>query len=216
MKKLLFFFALLPSLLFGQITLTNSDNNIKAVNSGVTEYIAIKSQVSVKLEGTRTKVNFFAGGQISYSFLYSEIDSPVTSSISVLMDTLNVWIGESVNVITDSEGGLLSRIVVDSDPYTMDGDTAYIWELEGHYFFSLHFVSSGLDQTDGSVKMQISTDGTNYIDYPSDSLLFNAAAVSGYIRDTEKGILATHLKALIDSGTCTAGTVTIDGIISKK
>ncbi len=58
MKKLLFFFALLPSLLFGQITLTNSDNNIKAVNSGVTEYIAIKSQVSVKLEGTRTKVQW--------------------------------------------------------------------------------------------------------------------------------------------------------------
>jgi hypothetical protein len=101
--------------------------------------------------------------------------------------------------------------------YTMDGDTSYVFKTTAQYYFDIQFVWASLDQTDGSVKVQISEDGTNYEDYPNtDSLLFNSAGGSGIIRDTYKGTASRYIKLNVDSGTCSAGTLDIFGNLAKK
>lgn len=101
--------------------------------------------------------------------------------------------------------------------YTMDGDTSYTFNTPAQYYFDLQFVWATLDQTDGSVKIQISNDGVNYIDYPNlDSLLFNSASGSGIIRDTWKGTAGRKIRLKIDSGTCSSGTLEINGNLAKK
>ena len=101
--------------------------------------------------------------------------------------------------------------------YTMDGDTSYVFKTSSEYFFDFQFVWASLDQTDGSVKIQISNDGVNYNDYPNlDSLLFNSAGGSGVIRDTFKGTASKYIKLLVDSGTCSSGTLEIFGNLATK
>ena len=101
--------------------------------------------------------------------------------------------------------------------YTMDGDTSYTFNTSGKYYFDFQFVWATLDQTDGSVKMQISNDGTNYSDYPNtDSLLFNSASGSGHIRDSYKGLAGSKLRFSVDSGTCASGTLKVYGVMRKK
>ena len=91
MKKLLLMFVLLPTLLFGQITISNTGNSIKVVQSGVTVFSEHKTQSSFEIVGAM--VYFKTGGASTYKARYSEIDSPVTATISALSDTLNAWIG---------------------------------------------------------------------------------------------------------------------------
>jgi hypothetical protein len=101
--------------------------------------------------------------------------------------------------------------------YTMDGDTSYTFKTTNQYFFDFQFVWASLDQTDGSVKIEISEDGTNYVDYPNmDTLLLSSATGSGIIRDTFKGTASRYLKISVDSGTCSSGTLTIYGNLATK
>jgi len=101
--------------------------------------------------------------------------------------------------------------------YTMDGDTSYVFRTSNEYYFDFQFVWDTLDQTDGSVKIQISNDGTNYNDYPNlDSLLFNVASGTGVIRDTFKGTASQYIKINVDSGTCSSGTLKLYGNLSYK
>ena len=101
--------------------------------------------------------------------------------------------------------------------YTMDGDTSYVFRTSNEYYFDFQFVWATLDQTDGSVKIQISNDGTNYNDYPNtDSLLFNSASGTGAIRDTFKGTASQWIKLNVDSGTCSSGTLKIYGNLAYK
>jgi hypothetical protein len=101
--------------------------------------------------------------------------------------------------------------------YTMDGDTTYTFTTTNQYYFDFQFVWASLDQTDGSVKIQISEDGTNYVDYPNmDTLLFNSAGGSGIIRDTFKGTASRYLRIAVDAGTCTSGTLNIYGNLATK
>ncbi len=101
--------------------------------------------------------------------------------------------------------------------YTMDGDTTYTFNTSAEYFYDFQFVWANLDQTDGSVKIQISNDGTNYNDYPNtDSLLFNSAGGSGIIRDTYKGTAGRKIRLKVDSGTCSSGTLKIYGDMKYK
>lgn len=95
----------------------------------------------------------------------------------------------------------------DLSTYTMDGDTSYTFTISDQYYTTAQFVWAGLDQTDGSVKMQISLDGTNFVDHPSDSLLFNSAAGSGFIRDLSLGVAEKKLRFAVNSGTNTTGTL---------
>ena len=101
--------------------------------------------------------------------------------------------------------------------YTMDGDTTYTFNTSGEYYFDFQFVWASLDQTDGSVKIKIGTDATNYNAYPNtDSLLFSSAGGSGIIRDTFKGTAGGKLTINVDSGTCSSGTLKIYGYMRKK
>jgi hypothetical protein len=101
--------------------------------------------------------------------------------------------------------------------YLMDGDTSYVFGTSAEYYYDFQFVWDTLDQTDGSVKVQISNDGTNYSDYPNtDSLLFNSASGSSHIRDTYKGLAGRYLKLKVDSGTCSDGTLKIFGYLRNK
>jgi len=101
--------------------------------------------------------------------------------------------------------------------YTVDGDTSYTFNTSGEYYLDFQFVWAALDQTDGSVKMQISNDGTNYSDYPNtDSLLFNTSTGSAHIRDTYKGLASSKLRFKVDSGTCSSGTLKVYGVMRKK
>jgi len=100
--------------------------------------------------------------------------------------------------------------------YTMDGDTSYVYRLNSQYYFSFQFVWEGLDATNGSVKTQISQDGINYVDYPSDSLLFDSASGTGIIQSQEQGALGFYIRVLVESGTCTSGTLTLYGKLGHK
>ena len=101
--------------------------------------------------------------------------------------------------------------------YLMDGDTSYTFNTSAEYYYDFQFVWDTLDQTDGSVKVQISNDGTNYLDYPNmDSLLFDAASGSGIIRDTYKGLAGRKIRLNVDSGTCSDGTLKIFGNMVYK
>ena len=112
---------------------------------------------------------------------------------------------------------LNDRLIQSYTTYTMDGDTSYVIQTSTGYFFDIQFVWASLDQTDGSVKIQLSNDGTNYGDYPNtDSLLFNSASGAGAIRDTYKGTAAKYLKINVDSGTCTSGTLKVYARIETK
>jgi len=109
------------------------------------------------------------------------------------------------------------RLLQSWTTYTMDGDTSYVISTTSEYYYSFQFVWASLDQTDGSVKVQISNDGTNYNDYPNtDSLLFNSAGGSGYIRDTYKGTACRYIKINVDSGTCSSGTLKVYARIHTK
>ena len=101
--------------------------------------------------------------------------------------------------------------------YTMDGDTSYVFKTSSEYYFDFQFVWATLDQTDGSVKVQISNDGVNYSNYPNtDSLLFNSASGNGVIRDTDNGTASKWIKLLVDSGTCSSGTLKVYGNLATK
>ena len=101
--------------------------------------------------------------------------------------------------------------------YTMDGDTSYVFTTSAQYYYDFQFVWATLDQTDGSIKIQLSNDGTNYENYPNlDSLLFNSTTGSGRIRDTFKGTASKYIKLNVDSGTCSSGTLKIYGNLVKK
>ena len=101
--------------------------------------------------------------------------------------------------------------------YTMDGDTSYVFRTFTQMYYDIQFTWATLDQTDASVKIQISNDGVDYRDYPNlDSLLFDSASGSGGIRDTYKGTASKYLKILVDSGTCTSGTLVINGNLAYK
>jgi hypothetical protein len=101
--------------------------------------------------------------------------------------------------------------------YTMDGDSSYVFRTFTQMYWDIQFIWATLDQTDGSVKIQISNDGVDYRDYPNlDSLLFDSASGSGGIRDTYKGTASKYLKILVDSGTCTSGTLVINGNLAYK
>ena len=101
-------------------------------------------------------------------------------------------------------------------PYVMYSDDERIFTPSSQIYFSFQFVWADLDQTDGSVKVQISNDGVNYVDHPADSLLFNSTAGVGFIRDLTVGVLDNYLKIVISHGTCTSGTVTITGNTGRK
>jgi hypothetical protein len=96
--------------------------------------------------------------------------------------------------------------------YTMDGDTTYTFKTTNQYFFDFQFTWAALDQTDGSVKIQISEDGTNYVDYPNtDTLLLNTASGSAIIRDTFKGTASRYLRIR-----CSSGTLKTTGNLATK
>ena len=97
--------------------------------------------------------------------------------------------------------------IVTLPTYTMDGDSTVVLRLTNDYMVTTQAVWAGLDQTDGSIKLQISMDGVNYTDYPIDSLLFNSAAGNGFIRNVDIGVIENYLRWNIDSGTCSAGTL---------
>jgi len=95
--------------------------------------------------------------------------------------------------------------------YTVDGDTTWKQGMTNQYYFDYEFTWAGLDQTDASIKIQIknNTDGA-WSDYPNtDTLLLNSAAGTAHIRDTKFGLLSDSIRANLDSGTCTAGTLKI-------
>ena len=101
--------------------------------------------------------------------------------------------------------------------YTMDGDSSYVFRTFTQMYWDIQFIWATLDQTDASVKIQISNNGVYYEDYPNtDSLLFDSASGSGGIRDTYKGTASKYLKILVDSGTCTSGTLVINGNLAYK
>ena len=103
--------------------------------------------------------------------------------------------------------------VVTLSAYTMDGDTSYTFNMIKLPYSGFQFTWSGLDQTDGSVKVQISyySTGENFIDDTSlDSLLFNSATGNSAIESTVAS-LAKRKRLKIDSGTCTSGILIING-----
>ncbi len=85
----------------------------------------------------------------------------------------------------------------------------------------------GLDQTDGSVKVQYSMKDngstvppdSTFIDYDltPDSLLLNSVNGMSGIEDMWQGTSARWLRWKIDSGTCTAGELELDiNLITKQ
>ncbi len=115
--------------------------------------------------------------------------------------------------------------------YTMDGDTNYTWRIpKAPIIWTSAVQWYGLDQTDGSIKVQYSTKdmGTNvltlppdstFIDYPlnPDSLLLNSAnGVAGMV-DMWQGTSARWIRWKIDSGTCSAGSLELNvNLINKE
>lgn len=107
--------------------------------------------------------------------------------------------------------------VLDIPTFTVNSDNSYIFNIVTPSYLDFQFVWASLDQTDASIKIQVSLDGTNFDDYPNtDSLLLNSPNGSGFIRDMHKGTSAKHIKINIDSGTCTSGTLKIYGNITRK
>jgi len=105
------------------------------------------------------------------------------------------------------------KSVVTLPTYTMDADTAYTFNMVKMPYSGFQFVWAGLDKTDASVKIQISyyLTGENFIDDTNlDSLLFNSAAGNSAIESTV-GSLAKRKRLLINSGTCSSGTLIING-----
>ena len=103
--------------------------------------------------------------------------------------------------------------VVTLQSYTMNGDTSYTFNMIKMPYSGFQFTWNDLDQTDASVKIQISyyASGENFIDDTSlDSLLFNSASGSSVIESTVAS-LAKRKRLKIDSGTCTSGTLIING-----
>jgi len=105
------------------------------------------------------------------------------------------------------------KSVVTLPTYTMDGDTAYTFNMIKMPYSGFQFVWDSLDKTDASVKVQISyyLTGENFVDDTSlDSLLFNSAAGNSIIESTIAS-LAKRKRLLVDSGTCGSGTLIING-----
>lgn len=100
--------------------------------------------------------------------------------------------------------------------YTMDGDTTYVFKMLDPYYFTFQFVYTGLDATDGYAKVGVGMDGVNFSDYNLDSLLFDVAAGSGIIRDTDNGTSELYIQIEVFNGTCTTGTLDIEGNLTKK
>lgn len=112
--------------------------------------------------------------------------------------------------------------------YTVDGDTNYTWRLpSAPVIFTSDVQWYGLDQTDGSIKVQYSMkdNGTTmpadstFIDYDMnpDSLLLNSANGVGGFDDMWQGTAARWIRWKIDSGTCSAGTLELNvNLITKR
>lgn len=99
MKKLLFLLVLIPCVLFGQITIQNSANNITIVKNSELFNVFEKGQIAnIRLDGQDTRIVFDYQGKY-YSILYSEVDSPVTSDINDLFDTLLVYKRSSISLV---------------------------------------------------------------------------------------------------------------------
>lgn len=95
--------------------------------------------------------------------------------------------------------------------YTVTADTSWTQSMTNQYYFDYEFTWAGLDQLDGSVKIQVKnkTDG-GWVDYPGlDSLLLSTTAGTSHIRDTKYGTLNDSIRAVLDSGTCSAGTLKV-------
>lgn len=103
--------------------------------------------------------------------------------------------------------------------YTVDGDSTWVQSLNNQYYFDYEFTWTGLDQTDGSIKIQVKNKSTGgaWNDYPNlDSLLLNSAAGTAHIRDMTNGTLNDSIRAKLDSGTCAAGTLYISANLGTK
>ena len=101
--------------------------------------------------------------------------------------------------------------------YTMDGDTTYTFKMNTQYYWTFQFVWAGLDATDGSVSVFVSSDGVNFSSYNLTPLLFNSAGGAGIMRDTDNGTAEGWIQLQVDSGTCTTGTLKVFGnLVSKK
>lgn len=100
--------------------------------------------------------------------------------------------------------------------YTVDGDSAWTQVLNNQYYFDYEFTWADLDQLDGSIQMQIKNKtGGDWTDYLSPLLLSSAAGTS-HIRDMTNGVLNDSIRANLDSGTASAGTLKISANLGTK
>lgn len=178
MKKLLFLLVLIPSLLFGQITIENTENSIKFITTGgSTLATAPKTQVSVKPIGAM--VYFYWGGSSLYKARYSEIDAPATANISDLIDTLNVWLGQpSISVLQSANGNQIDindsgqlKVVLDgmvddnnSSAAPLAGDGVFTGWASNTLDYSLMFINVYSDEASATngLMIQQSSDSTNW------------------------------------------------------
>jgi len=112
--------------------------------------------------------------------------------------------------------------------YTVDGDTSFTFSVpSAPIIFTSDVQWYGLDQTDGSVKIQYSMKDTHpvmppdstFVDYDMtpDSLLLNTANGVAMLEDMWQGTSARWIRWKVDSGTCTAGSLELNvNLITKR